>query len=724
MAQGNKNQKTGAAKSRKGNEGKQGRKQEEYYQEEIPAFLQAEVMIILSFAAAVLLFLSNFRLCGVVGNFLRGVQLGLFGVVGYIVPFILFIGTSFYIANRGNWKAVVKLSAVIGAALIICGIAQLISGIELAEGESFLTFYKVSGVNGKGGGLIGGMLSFGLRSIVGTIGTYLIFVVVLIICGVCITEKSVVNAVKNGGDRAYQYAREDAVRRREEREERLEEKRRLREDNVVRGVDFGSIWIQKDKPSAESGQLGIKQEFPEDLSPGKGGQFPEGEQPGKAISFQEGPGSLGGAPYPGRQFQDKAGVDSLTDKLAPSPADVFSGRIQLPPEYAEPVPFEEDRPEVEAGGSLPKSLGKETLGKRASDKKVAVAVKEDKPEDKILTFSKKESKRREGPLYADREMLTLEEMSADFGLTGSGGSRKKDEADIWPGKREEYGEAPFIEEISMGDTSMGDTSIGDISMGDVSDGGIPYQEPLDGVSPKDPALEKGVDEPFFREPMDGAALKKEISQEADLDDGYFLDEDFGQEMGDFEEEDELFAPAKIPAKREDPPARDDAGDHVFVPEGSKRVVTANGKIIETETELLHKRIEKKREEALEGTGQEAARAAKDPKELKVKKPYVFPPTTLLKKGTHSGESFSEQEYKDTAIKLQQTLRNFGVGVTVTNISCGPSVTRYELHPEQGVKVSKIVSLADDIKLSLAAAEIRIEAPIPGKSAVMRRERWR
>ena len=109
----------------------------------------------------------------------------------------------------------------------------------------------------------------------------------------------------------------------------MEEKRRLREDNVVRGVDFGSIWIQKDKPSAESGQLGIKQEFPEDLSPGKGGQFPEGEQPGKAISFQEGPGSLGGAPYPGRQFQDKAGVDSLTDKLAPSPADVFSGRIQL-----------------------------------------------------------------------------------------------------------------------------------------------------------------------------------------------------------------------------------------------------------------------------------------------------------------------------------------------------------------------------------------------------------
>jgi len=66
---------------------------------------------------------------------------------------------------------------------------------------------------------------------------------------------------------------------------------------------------------------------------------------------------------------------------------------------------------------------------------------------------------------------------------------------------------------------------------------------------------------------------------------------------------------------------------------------------------------------------------------------MIPPLDLLKKGAPvTGQS--EQEFKDTAIKLQQTLRNFGVGVTVTNISCGPTVTRYELHPEQGVKVSR------------------------------------
>lgn len=98
------------------------------------------------------------------------------------------------------------------------------------------------------------------------------------------------------------------------------------------------------------------------------------------------------------------------------------------------------------------------------------------------------------------------------------------------------------------------------------------------------------------------------------------------------------------------------------------------------------------------------------------KAYVFPPVNLLAKGSNkTGDS--RQHLQETANKLQQTLKNFGVNVTITNISCGPAVTRYELQPEMGVKVSKIVNLADDIKLNLAAADIRIEAPIPGKAAI-------
>lgn len=101
---------------------------------------------------------------------------------------------------------------------------------------------------------------------------------------------------------------------------------------------------------------------------------------------------------------------------------------------------------------------------------------------------------------------------------------------------------------------------------------------------------------------------------------------------------------------------------------------------------------------------------------KPKKVYKFPPVSLLKRnpGAASG---GKSEYRVTAQRLQETLLTFGVKVTITDISCGPTVTRYELQPEQGVKVSKIVSLSDDIKLNLAAADIRIEAPIPGKAAI-------
>lgn len=102
---------------------------------------------------------------------------------------------------------------------------------------------------------------------------------------------------------------------------------------------------------------------------------------------------------------------------------------------------------------------------------------------------------------------------------------------------------------------------------------------------------------------------------------------------------------------------------------------------------------------------------------KKKAKYLFPPLSLLKMGAPKGPLGSKEDLRGTAAKLQQTLANFGVKVTVTDVSCGPSVTRYEIQPEQGVKVSKIVSLADDIKLNLAAADIRIEAPIPGKAAV-------
>lgn len=104
-------------------------------------------------------------------------------------------------------------------------------------------------------------------------------------------------------------------------------------------------------------------------------------------------------------------------------------------------------------------------------------------------------------------------------------------------------------------------------------------------------------------------------------------------------------------------------------------------------------------------------------EAAVKKEYQYPPVSLLKKGNGKSQGDSDTHLRKTAQKLQEILYNFGVNAKVTNVSCGPTVTRYELQPEMGVKVSKIVGLSDDIKLNLAAPDIRIEAPIPGKAAV-------
>ena len=99
-------------------------------------------------------------------------------------------------------------------------------------------------------------------------------------------------------------------------------------------------------------------------------------------------------------------------------------------------------------------------------------------------------------------------------------------------------------------------------------------------------------------------------------------------------------------------------------------------------------------------------------------PYQFPPIDLLSLPTKQESSgASDKDLRETAMRLKDTLQSFNVEVEMGAVTCGPTVTRYEVLPAQGVRVNKITNLADDLKLSLAAPSIRIEAPIPGKSAV-------
>jgi len=470
-----------------------------------PEFIHSEVVIIMSFLAAAILFLSNFHLCGMVGDFLRSIQLGIFGSVGYIAPVLLFAGTAFYISNQGNPRAAFKLASFILALVSLCGFLQLLFGGKAGEGAGLADIYFEASVSGRGGGIIGGLLAGGLTSIIGVVGAYLVIGVLLVISAVCITEKSFVDIVKKGSGKAYRHAKENVDMHMELHAKRQEARRQLWEEQKLRGVNL-------DATKLEAAQ---EENYPE---------------PAEEISNDLGEDIMAQA--------DRLSALTAVETAEPNPADIFRGSISPVVENEEDiVPFDPDRGTGAFGEAL-----------------------------------------EESSIYMKKEMRTLKEMEVV-------------EEDVYP-----------VEE----------------------------------------------------------------------------------------------------------------NDTFSIPQEPKQVVTASGKIIETDTEALQKRLEKKREGASKEDGLSVSQEIRQKQET-VKVEYKFPPLSLLKKGKTS--VFSDREYKDTAIKLQRTLQNFGVGVTVTNISCGPSVTRYELHPEQGVKVSKIVSLADDIKLSLAAADIRIEAPIPGKSAV-------
>ena len=109
--------------------------------------------------------------------------------------------------------------------------------------------------------------------------------------------------------------------------------------------------------------------------------------------------------------------------------------------------------------------------------------------------------------------------------------------------------------------------------------------------------------------------------------------------------------------------------------------------------------------------------AEPEKEEKVTREYVFPPLSFLPKETNVNNEDVSEEMRSTAIKLVETLRSFKVKTRIIDVSRGPSITRYELAPEEGVRVRAIANLVDDISLSLATSGVRIEAPIPGKAAV-------
>ncbi len=728
--------------------------------EEENGFMGTEVAIIVTFAISVLLFLSNFGLCGVVGDFCRKTLLGVFGSVGYVAPVLLFMGTCFYLSNRGDIRAVIKMAAMAAVLLALCGLSQMMFGGGLKEGWKLTAYFVESGASGSGGGLIGGLLTVILAGSLGNVGAYLVLFVLLVIGAVCVTERSIVNLVKQGGEKAYEYAREDMSRRRVLHEERKEERARLREEQRVRGVNLDATKLTDDL---------LMRDFAADI--------PKGMALGS---------DAGGYDYDEEMEPDGAGAPPQ------SPADVFRGVIHLPgQDYYDDGSEEEtsaeweEEPFMEEDASVQEPFAEEEIpleeasddGRESGTEDTAAKAPEPKASRKLDDDSgdRSDSDQLLKHLYIRRDVRTFEELAGDGpGGAGAGFASAGAAQDSAPyagrggsAALPQGGSAPDIpggsapvrasgvlrngsalsgtpDALTGGNASAGTPGVftGGNARSQAPDaltgGSVPSGAPdaLTGGSVRSQAPDALTDRDVRPESQMSAGLEADAKRpqpwrgtgavfEAPEDAGdvyggdAFIEED-AEGFLDIRPEDTLsmeHVSSTVPVRMDASAARLSGASAFAVPEEAKRVVTSSGKVIETDTEAVRKAMEQKREERRNRPDAElTVPELIDKKTETVKKEYIFPPLDLLKRGERNA-SFSDKEYRETAIKLQQTLQNFGVGVTVTNISCGPSVTRYELHPEQGVKVSKIVGLADDIKLSLAAADIRIEAPIPGKSAV-------
>ena len=196
------------------------------------AAIRNEILLIVFLALAVILFLCNFGIVGTVGDIVSTFMFGVFGLMAYIAPVIIFLCIAFGMSNIGNHIATRKLIASIILFLMIGMVFELINAGYTKETTYELgEIYKRCSENRNGGGVLAGSVSYAFYKLLGMVGTVLAMIVIGIICAVIVTDKSFLNGVANQGRKVYERSVEDAAYRRERASKRREEmeERRARE---------------------------------------------------------------------------------------------------------------------------------------------------------------------------------------------------------------------------------------------------------------------------------------------------------------------------------------------------------------------------------------------------------------------------------------------------------------------------------------------------------------
>lgn len=562
-----------------------------------------EVILWAVLAVAIILFISNFGIAGKAGKFISGIFFGLFGFTAYLFPVLLFAGTAFIIANKDNKIAVIKFAASIGFFVFVCMFLELIGGDSGAK--SPLDSYLWSAEHKSGGGLVGGILTWLIRPNLGLISAYVIDIIMLIICMVLITQRSLWKPIQSGSKRMYASAKNETLRQHQQYTQR----RQRRIDNKVTGVstDTSIKEAKKIQPSDNINEIRPDSVFVQD--------FP--------IHMMDHPGAAAK-----QEIQPVQAADGLDDKINDADVMLFPVNMNSAPDETEETEIGAD---TEGFDNVIPIKGKKVVLQPNQTLEI-------EPEEDILA--------KTNDLFA--ELLSGEDLK---------------------------------ETHSQIDRNNGTTDTETMEIGTSAQEEREHQTDLDKTD---------------QDNIDQDKIDQHQTDLANIDQHKIDQDNIDLANIDLNQTDYLESvtgPMELQQPQEDHlPNRNMTAQPLHRnPKQSQEEIASNVTDIDVQ---LHQQIQPA-----------------------VKREYILPPVDLLKYGDPNQTGDSRQHLQETALKLQQTLKNFGVNVTILNVSCGPSVTRYEIQPEMGVKVSKIVNLADDIKLNLAAADIRIEAPIPGKAAI-------
>ena len=638
-----------------------------------------EAAIIITFAVSLFLFLSNLGLCGPIGAALKAVQLGLFGVVGYIFPIVLSFVVAFILSNIDNPHATLRMTSALFMLVFLSALLQLFTAGGVQD-MTLMDFYSEGAELGIGGGIVGGALAMVLHTIAGTVGAALILIVASFVCLIYTTGKPLARIIAKHSARAASHARdrarEDFSQVAESARLHREERRLAREEELRArraGVDMQSIDLSAHQSLAEMSApaTASAEANAADQTTARKTVMPEDSFTIPAIddmaSFEATLGAGADVKQPALAEPKLNTEPTITGMGAIlGPDENAANSVELPLNVRHTPVTRDDRATMPGSDALAAAAGSTagavtTAAAASAETVIPIRSGAGTASTTTTTVAEQPTTKPAG--------MQVQALDEDFPISGS----------LWD------------------DQNLMNSSIDDATARHADD-----------------TFDQSAND--TRIPADAYAHTADDALHSEVED--VLDAD----LHPLEDGDDASSAAAYAGDEEVSVGRNGVatigrGDMEL---GTRRIVASNGQVIDADVEPIKKKIESQLDREKKENTPTDADNAKVQQEIiekkKPQKPYVIPPLSLLQKPARQ-DFDTREEIRQNALTLQETLKSFGVNVTITNISIGPAVTRYELQPEIGVKVSKIVSLTNDIKMRLAAADIRIEAPIPGKSAV-------